>query len=787
VPAAAFVLVAVLASALGAARAQPVAPPMAWDLRQVPAAAGVRTVAGFDGPALELDAGAAVTLPGRDADRRAVLNPAGFAVRWFLRPTWSGTNVPGGRGPGAWTPLLAFGDEARRPREGFFELAVDPSGTVLRFTAAAGPGRRQVVNAAAAARFTANRWSEISLSAFPDRLLLVQGGILLHDARRPALPAPAAAAAGDGVRFATGGGAVAGITAGAAPLAEVDFFHEGFAMSATASDAPPGLALEWRLPPEMPFELQRAADGTTNWTTLLAAAGPRRHFDAEVRPGEVWRYRLVTNRYIRVRQVLRAGLRAPAVTDRGTLLLLVDETLAPRLAPDLAPLARDLGADGWHVVQRPAPRHDDARWEANRERIARTKATVLEVAAAAPRPLRAIWLLGHVAVPYGGFLAEDNHTGRGDNHFGAWPHDLYYGDFDGVWTDTAKPPAYVLNPVTHPETVNVPGDGKWDTAWIARNAAGDATLEAAVARTDFARLPGAAAARRLDEAGLTRAYLEKVRRWRAGTLRAGPRLVVAGLFGGGNDFPIYWNAAHLGPRLFGSTPGGIVTGDLFAPPDRGPFLFGLQSAAGAPGRIRNGGPNQLTGGQIAGLDPPPPVAFAILIGSWFGDYQLGEDNVLRSFLATRDHGLAAVWTRFMIWRFDELALGGTLGDAVLRTANESIVPDDHNLGTSRTAALLGDPTLRWPQPAAPRGLTGRRTGGAVELEWTRSPDAELGHLLERRTGGEAWAPLAQVPAGPARFRDAAAPPDAAYRVRALRLERTGCGSFTNVSAGVTWP
>jgi hypothetical protein len=773
--------------AVVAARGQNFASAHAWELPALARPAGVELATGFDGPALRLAAGAAVTLPGRDDARRLALNPAGFAVRWFLRPTWSGTNVPGGRGPGAWVPLLAFGDEARRPRDGFFELAVDPSGTVLRMTASAGPGRRQVVAAAAAARFESGRWAEISLSAFPERLLLVQGGFLLHDARGAALPAAAPAAVGDGVRLATGGGELAGPETAATPLAEVDFFREGFAMSATASDAPPGLALEWRLPPGMPFELQRAPDGATNWTTLLAAAGPRRHFDADVRPGEVWEYRLVTNRYIRPRQVLRAGLRAPAVTDRGTLLLLVDETLAPDLAPDLALLARDLEADGWAVVQRPAPRHDDARWEPNRERIARTKAAVLETARAAVRPLRAVYLLGHVAVPYGGFLAEDNHTGRGDNHYGAWPHDLYYGDFDGVWTDTARQPAYILNPITHPETANVPGDGKWDTAWIARNAAGDATLEAAVARVDFARLPGAYAARRLDELELTRAYLEKARRWRAGTLRATPRLVVAGTFGGGNDFPIYWNAAHLGPRLFGFTPGSVVTGDLFAPPGREPFLFGLQAAAGAPGRIRNGGPDQLTGGQIAGLNPPPPVAFAILLGSWFGDYNLGEDNVLRSLLATRDHGLAAVWTRFMLWHFDALALGGSLADAARRTVNVSIAPDDHNTGTARTAVLLGDPALRWPQPAAPRDLAGRRAAGAVELEWGRSPDAADGYLVERRSADGGFEPLGGTPPGTVRFRDAAAPAGAVYRVRAQRLERTGSGSFTNLSAAVAWP
>lgn len=735
--------------------------------------------------ATNLPPGAALTLAAPAGGGRAAFNPAAFSLRFELRPAWSGTNVPGGRGPGAPVTLARFGGG----RAGAWALTLDASGTRLAIRSSADGGAGREFAVPHPARFASNVWSEVVVSLFPDRAWITAGGMLLHRGGGLGLPAPGAAAAAGGVTFATGGGDLARAEVRATPMAELELGLPGVAMSAAVSDAPPGLHVNWRLGPNLPCELERAPDGTTNWAVVHRGQGSGTWFDAAVQPGDLWRYRVVTNRHRYQFQDLRAGLRAPAIEDRGAVLLLVDETLAAGLRAELDAWERDVTADGWRVLRREAPRHDDARWEANLPKIARTKAAVLEAWEATGGRLRAVFLVGHVAVPYAGFQAEDTHTGRNDNHFGAWPADVYYGDMDGVWTDTESQPAYLgdLRP-THPETRNVPGDGKWDTAFVGVAPDGNTRLEAAVARVDFAKLPGVYAATRRTELELTRDYFNKVRRWRTGLLRAGPRLIAAGYFQSGSDLSIWHNAGRIGPRLFGDDPAALVQGDLFTATGRDGFLFGLQSAAGSVSRIRNGGPNQLTAAQIAALNPPPAVAFTVLLGSWFGDYNLGTDNVLRSMLATRDHGLATVWTRFTLYHFDALALGGTLGDAILATANESIRFNDHNTGTTRTCVLLGDPTLRWSDLAPPARLSGRRSGGTLTLTWNDPADAQGSHVY-RRTGGPdaALERLTVSPVTSGRFRDDAAPAEAAYLVRAIRLETTGSGSYTNLGVGAWWP
>jgi hypothetical protein len=61
---------------------------------------------------------------------------------------------------------------------------------------------------------------------------------------------------------------------------------------------------------------------------------------------------------------------------------------------------------------------------------------------------------GHVPVPYSGNFNLDGH----DYHFGAWPADVFYGDMDGVWTDSSVTQTIASDP----RNWNVPGDGKFD-------------------------------------------------------------------------------------------------------------------------------------------------------------------------------------------------------------------------------------------------------------------------------------------------------------------------------------
>jgi len=100
-------------------------------------------------------------------------------------------------------------------------------------------------------------------------------------------------------------------------------------------------------------------------------------------------------------------------------------------------------------------------------------------------------LLGHVPVPYSGEVFPDGHQ----DHEGAWPADLYYGDVNGVWTDQSVNNSSADQTRHH----NVPGDGKFDQSFIASD------IELQVGRVDFHDLPAFAD----DETTLLQNYLNK--------------------------------------------------------------------------------------------------------------------------------------------------------------------------------------------------------------------------------------------------------------------------------------
>lgn len=549
-----------------------------------------------------------------------------------------------------------------------------------------------------------------------------------------------------------------------------------------------GLRIQWWGTAGADVELLRAAHGSTNFTTLHKGRGPSEFLDREVVPGQLYVYRVQTG-YRPTMSVVEwaAGVRLPPVEDRGTVALLVDETLAGSLHPELGRLELELIADGWKVLRRQVPRHDDRDWSQNTNAIARIRAQVKTDWEASGKALRCLYLIGHVAIPYSGMHAEDLHTGRGDNHFGAWPSDQYYGDVDGIWSDREPYPTY-LAPVSFPITRNDPGDGKFDREHVPPNAAGDTRLEMAFGRLDFFRMPSFGKGER-GEIALLRQYFDKARRYRLGGMPAKAGVVAGGYFQNALDLELLMNAYRTGSRLFGGGTNTVVEGDFFELSPSEAVLWGFQSGSGYIDRIRSGSPGMVTSSRLASPRRQAPVVFSMLLGSWFGDWAVGEDNLLRAITASRDYGLASMWVRNAEWRFDPMALGGTLGDGQLLTANESVRYRDPNRGTTRTLTILGDPTLRLHVVPPVRGLKGQRNDKTVRLSWADGAPGVLGWNVYRSTHGPAG-PFSRVNDAlvtDREFRDPAVPLAVKYMVRAAELVTTGSGSYTNLSLGVFWP
>ena len=546
-----------------------------------------------------------------------------------------------------------------------------------------------------------------------------------------------------------------------------------------------GLRLAWWGTAGEKVEVRRAEHGTTNYVTLMEGTGAEEFVDRRAEPGRKYQYRILGGARPSVTELV-AGLRLPPIEDRGTVGLLVDETLAGSLRGELSRLERELVADGWRVIRRDVPRHDDRDWEKNTRSIARIRGEVKAEWEASGGALRCLYLIGHVAIPYSGMRAEDLHTGRGDNHWGAWPMDAYYADVDGIWADREPYPTY-LAPVRFAVTRNDPGDGKYDTEHVPPNAAGDTRMEMAFGRVDFAGMPSFGKGERA-EVELLRQYWDKVRRYRLGGMAARSSAVAMGYFRNGEDFGLLSNAYRLGSRMFGGGPGAVVEGDFFALPERDAVAWGFQSGGGAIDRIRVGASDVVTSARLANPKRQARVLFAMLLGSWFGDWAAGEDNLLRAITASRDYGLAAMWVRTAEWRLDAMALGGTLGDGQLLTANESVRYLDPNRGTTRTLTILGDPTLRLHVVAPVRGLRGQRTDKGVRLIWAEGGKEILGWNVYRSEEAKGrFARLNDALVTSREYVDTQPKVGARYLVRAAQLVTSGSGSYTNLSLGVYWP
>src|SRR6185437_14470880 len=244
-------------------------------------------------------------------------------------------------------------------------------------------------------------------------------------------------------------------------------------VSADVKASPAQITLSW---PQDSFStpknytIYRRAPGTTSWgagTTLSGATTT--YVDKHVSVGVPYEYQIVKhangfNGY----GYIYSGIDVPLTENRGTLLLVVDNTYADQLDKGLTRLQQDLVGDGWTVSRIDVDRDDTP---------VHVKSLIKAKYDEDPANTKAVFLFGHVPVPYSGDIVPDGHYA---NHQGAWPCDGYYADMVGTWTDTTVNDTTAEDPRNH----NVPGDGKFDQSTF------PAPLKLAVGRVDLANMPG---------------------------------------------------------------------------------------------------------------------------------------------------------------------------------------------------------------------------------------------------------------------------------------------------------
>ncbi|MDX9868209.1 MAG: Calx-beta domain-containing protein, partial [Kiritimatiellia bacterium] len=548
--------------------------------------------------------------------------------------------------------------------------------------------------------------------------------------------------------------------------------------------APPHITLSWSLrqaPKIMKQNLYRRLKGETNWNAQVSqppfavlGSNDTSFADFDALPGveyEYWLQRTFSGLSPSpALGYLSAGAAVPMRESRGTLLLTVDDTVAEPLAPEIAQLRRDLTGDGWNVKTLIAQRAGSA---------SQVKAQIQTAYGADPLNVKAVYLLGHVPVPYSGSISPDGH---GD-HNGAWPADSYYGDMNGTWTDTS-----VSNTTSSgTRNDNVPGDGKFDQSSL------PSALELMVGRVDLhsmTKAPSAAA----TEIMLLRRYLRKAHDFRhkrnayASIPRRGILRDGFGQFGSEAFAISGWSWIFTAVGTDVDTP---LSNQWFLPEYAGgkDYLVGYG----------NGGGNYESASSVGSSTDfgirTSRVVFTSLFGSYFGDWDANND-FLRAPLAgnaTGDSlGLTCFWGGRPARFTHHTGMGETVGYSAMVSQNSTFWGSNNNYQPNSYSGvhpgLMGDPALRLHVTEPPRNLTAQSANSRIELRWDASTEVRFeGHLVYRAPS-EAG-PFTRLTADPLpvpAFTDTTVAAGSAYtyQVRTLALEQAPGGSYVNPSVGV---
>lgn len=444
-----------------------------------------------------------------------------------------------------------------------------------------------------------------------------------------------------------------------------------------------------------------------------------------------------------------AGKALPRTEYRGSILILVDDVYSVPLQDEIAGLERDLVADGWRVI----------REEVNREYpMSQVKALIINVYKAVD-DLKMVYLLGHIPVPYSGSIYPDGHV---ENHWGAWPADVYYGDLDGVFSDTLVNNISAQFASNH----NIPGDGKFDQSAIS------SSVELAIGRVDFYNMPAFG----IGDVELTRRYLEKAHLFKTGQREATRRALVDD-----NLNIVLGSPAASGWRNFAPmfTADSVQALDYFSTMKNESYLWSYGCGSGTH-QSANG-----IGTTTDFVNDTLKNIFTMLLGSQFGDWD-NKDNFLRAPLASSSWTLASCWAGNPPFVFHKMAMGEPIGYSLLATQNASSV--DYYPGPALIhTSLMGDPTLRLHPVKIPSDLNLHATGESVELNW-QAPENEdvIGYSVYRKDSLSYEFVLLNANPALNTFYIDIQPPEGThtYMVRALKLETSGSGTYFNLSLGV---
>jgi hypothetical protein len=436
---------------------------------------------------------------------------------------------------------------------------------------------------------------------------------------------------------------------------------------------------------------------------------------------------------------------------KGKVLLLVDSTMAAPLAAEIIRLRIDLICEGWMVSQ------VNISPLAN---VTEVRDTVIDFYYKDQSSHHALFMLGHVPVPYAGEFNPDGHP----DHLGAWPADVYYADVNNSWSDVTVN----LTSATRLENRNIPGDGKFDQYII------PGLPKIAVGRADFNNMP----VFQLSDSLLLKRYLNKDHNYRTKAFTARPRMLVDDNFGYFSAEAFAQNGWRNGTALFSRDS--VVNADFILDAKTNSYLWAYGCGGGT---YTSAGGIGSTGNMVA--DSMKSV-FTMMFGSYFGDWD-SQDNFLRAPLAAKGYALTNCWAGRPNWYFHTMGMGIPISHSIIQSQyNMDYLPSGYG-GAFTHSSFMGDPTLTLNPIVQPTTLiaTENMVTGSAELQWIASADV-LGYYIYRATSltdsFECITPQYVTTTSYADISPLIG--NNVYMVRPVKMENTFTGSYYNVGIGI---
>ncbi len=391
-----------------------------------------------------------------------------------------------------------------------------------------------------------------------------------------------------------------------------------------------------------------------------------------------------------------AGYNIPEKEQLGKILVIVDSTYKQVLSEELSEYLKQIRMEGFDVLEYWVNRNTSAptikNWIYNQWKTDSSS-------------IKSVFLLGRVAVPYSGNFRPDGHT----EHTGAWPADLYYGNFYSNWSDNT-----VNNTqASRTENDNVPNDGKFDLSRYNTSATQSNQIQyqqIPVGRVDLTNMPAFG-----NDTFLLKRYLRKALSFRSGSMKFENKGLVDDNFG-------YFNSEAFASGGFRNistfTKSNISTDDYRSKMSGTSFLLSYGCGAGT----YTGASGVSTSSDFVNDSLLNPITMTF--GSYFGDWD-NENNFLRAPLASKGWGLVSVWSGRPYWVMHECALGSPLYKAGLSTKNAYSVYNTASFVSGVHVALMGDPTLRaFVVDNFDRTKTSSTCNSELELEWKSNADVD---------------------------------------------------------------